>query len=98
MLYSFVCVDKAGALQTRLDNRPDHLEYLKTFGDRLVIGGPMLDNAEDKPVGSLIVAKFDSKEEAERFAADDPYAKAGLFESVTIRPYKAPFFNPEAVE
>ena len=38
--------------------------------------------------GSVLIVEFDDSAAAERFAADDPYAKAGLFETVTIRPWR----------
>ena len=82
MLFALTARDKAGHLQTRLDNRPDHLEYLDKTGC-VVHAGPLM-RADEKPMGSLIVLDLPNMAEAEAWAAQDPYAKAGLFQSVEI--------------
>jgi uncharacterized protein len=87
MLYVIHCFDKPGHLQVRKDNRPAHVEYLKSFGVRLQAAGPTLDVAGDMN-GSVVILELETQEEAERFAANDPYAKAGLFEKVSIQPWK----------
>ena len=88
MLFAITCIDKPNSLDLRLANRPPHLEYLNSHLARIVIAGPLLDDAGEKPVGSLLVMEFDDTAGAEAFAAGDPYAKAGLFQSVSIRPYR----------
>ena len=88
MLFAITCIDKPNSLDLRLANRPPHLEYLNSHLARIVIAGPLLDDAGEKPVGSLLVMEFDDTAGAEAFAAGDPYAKAGLFQSVGIRPYR----------
>ena len=87
MLYVIHCFDKKDQLQVRMDNRPAHVDYLKSFGDKLHAAGPTLD-ADENMNGSLVILDLESSSEAEAFAADDPYAKAGLFETVTIQPWK----------
>lgn len=75
-------IDKAGELQTRLDTREAHVAYLKASGV-VEMAGPLLDDAGEM-CGSLIILDVPDMAAAEAFAADDPYAKAGLFESVTL--------------
>ncbi len=87
MLYLIHAFDKSDHLQVRMDNRPAHVEYLKSFGEKLQAAGPTLDAAENMN-GSLVVLEFSEISEAEAFAANDPYAKAGLFEKVIIQPWK----------
>ncbi|MDT8420187.1 MAG: YciI family protein [Desulfuromonadales bacterium] len=87
MLYVIHCFDKQDSLQVRLDNRPEHVAYLKSFGDKLHAAGPTLDAAENMN-GSLVILDLESLTEAEAFAANDPYARAGLFERVSIQPWK----------
>ncbi|MEP3045660.1 MAG: YciI family protein [Roseibium sp.] len=95
MLFALFCTDKAGALQTRLDNRPAHIEFLNGLGDRLKAAGPTLDD-DGNMAGSLVVIEAANREEAVAISQKDPFAIAGLFESVEIRPWKWVFKNPEA--
>ena len=86
------CVDKPGHLDVRKANRDDHLAYIKGgFADRIVAAGPTLDPDMEGMNGSVFIIEFDAIEDAREFAANDPYAKAGLFESVVIRPFKKVF-------
>jgi uncharacterized protein YciI len=95
MLFAILCNDKADHLQLRMDTRPAHVEFLKGLGEGLKFAGPFLD-ADNKPNGSLVVIEAASQQEAEQIAANDPYAHAGLFESVTVRPWNWVFNNPAA--
>ena len=97
MLFAVLCTDKPNALQVRMDTRPVHLDFLNDLNARGVLrfAGPFLD-AAGKPNGSLVVIKAETAEEAGAIAAADPYAKAGLFATVDIRPWNWVFNNPEA--
>ncbi|GAB5438754.1 MULTISPECIES: YciI family protein [Falsiruegeria] len=85
MLIALIAKDKAGALQTRLDNRPAHVDYLKSTGV-VSQAGPLLDG-EDM-IGSLVILDVEDMAAAQDWADNDPYAKAGLFESVELIPWK----------
>ncbi len=61
-----------------------HVAHLLALGERFVIGGPFLD-ANDRPVGSLVVIEADSAAEAEAFAAADPFVLNGVYGTVTVR-------------
>jgi uncharacterized protein len=97
MLFAFLCQDKPGALQLRMDTRPEHVAWLNEINAAgvLTFAGPFLDG-DGKPNGSLVVVKAETLEEAQAISAADPYAKAGLFASVDIRPWNWVFNNPEA--
>jgi uncharacterized protein YciI len=86
MRVTLICHDKPGALQTRLDNREAHLAHIATSGV-VEMAGPFLDET-GAMTGSLIVLTVASLDEARAWAAADPYAKAGLFQSVTLREWK----------
>ncbi len=88
MLYVIDCRDKPGTSQIRLDTRADHLAYLATLGERLFAAGPTLTADGQAMTGSILIIEFADAGEAEAFATADPYARAGLFESVTIRPWR----------
>lgn len=95
MLYAVISNDKKNHGTVRADTRPEHLEYLKSLGKTLKFAGPFLDNNGDAN-GTLMVVEAKSKEEAAGYAANDPYAKVGLFISVEIRPWRWSVHNPEA--
>lgn len=96
MLYAITCTDKPGKLVLRMETRPAHLAHLQAHQSQLVLVGPLLD-MEGKPCGSLLVIEAAHRETAEAFAAEDPYAKAGLFESVIVRPFRTVFKDGQQV-
>ena len=86
MRVALVCIDKPDALPTRTENRSAHLAYIADTGV-VEMAGPFL-NPEGQMTGSLIVLNVESLADAENWAMLDPYAKAGLFQSVTITEWK----------
>ena len=87
MLYALICTDKPDSLALRKASRPDHLDYLKSLGDTLVLAGPFTEDDGVTMTGSLVVIEAPSLEAANQIADGDPFAKAGLFASVDIRPW-----------
>src|SRR5262245_20359235 len=87
MLYALICTDKPGALPVRMANRPQHVEYLKSLGDIVVLAGPFL--AEDGATmnGSLIIVEAPSLDAARDIAAGDPFVKTGVFADIQVRPW-----------
>ena len=85
MLIALIARDKPGALQTRLDNRSAHLAYIEETGV-VSHAGPLLDG--DAMIGSLVVLDVEDLAAAQSWADNDPYAKAGLFQSVELIPWK----------
>lgn len=83
MLFVIRCTDKKNHLSVRQENRPVHVEYLKSFGAKLFAAGPLLDE-DEQMCGSVVILDLPDRNAAESFADGDPYAKAGLFEQVTI--------------
>ena len=95
MLYTFVCQDVEDSLDKRLSVRPAHIARLVELQEqgRLIAAGPnpAIDNNDPGPAGftgSIIIAEFDSLEDAQAWADADPYIEAGVYESVTVKPYK----------
>ncbi|ESW91031.1 MULTISPECIES: YciI-like protein [unclassified Mesorhizobium] len=97
MLFALICKDKPGSLQVRVDTRPVHVAFLERLNadNKLAFAGPFLD-AEGKPNGSLVVVEAPDLAGAQALSAADPYAKAGLFESVEIRQWNWTFNKPAA--
>ncbi len=95
MLYAIMGTDREDSLEARLAVRPEHLERIKALQDegRLILAGPLpaIDSEDPGPAGfcgSLIVAEFDDLETAQRWADEDPYARTGVFTSVSVKPFK----------
>ena len=86
MLYAIICIDKPGALEIRKANRDNHLAHIKGADGAIVQAGPFLD-AQGEMCGSLLIFEGDLAG-AEAWAAVDPYAVAGLFQSVEVRAWK----------
>jgi uncharacterized protein YciI len=87
MLFVISSIDRKDALELRLATRQAHLAYVRD-NQMVRLGGPFLDEAGTM-AGSLIVLEADDLAKAQAFAANDPYTKAGLFEAVSVRPWKA---------
>ena len=85
MLYAVICRDKPGALQVRLDTRAEHLAYIEATGI-VRMAGPFLE--EGQMCGSLVIIEAESLAAAQDWAANDPYAKAGLFASASVTEWK----------
>ena len=86
MLIALIARDKDGHLQTRKDNRDAHLSYIEAT-EVVQQAGPLLSDAGDM-IGSLVILDVADMAAAEDWAANDPYAKADLFESVELIPWK----------
>jgi uncharacterized protein len=96
MLFAFICTDKPDALPIRKEKRPEHLAYLKNLGDTLKFAGPFTAEDGETMNGSLVVVEADSLQAAKGIADGDPFAKAGVFAHVEIRPWKWSINNPDA--
>ena len=95
MLYVIIGTDNENSLELRKAARPAHIERLEALKQqgRLRIAGPFpaIDNEDPGPAGftgSLIVAEFDSLQDAKKWADADPYVAAGVYADVTIKPFK----------
>ncbi len=95
MLYMINATDVADSLENRLAARPAHLTRLQHLKDegRLVLAGPFPSIDANDPgtagfTGSLIVAEFESLEQAKAWADADPYIHAKVYKSVEVKPFK----------
>lgn len=95
MWYAIISEDTENSLAKRLTARPAHLarlEALKTQG-RLLLAGPHPAIDSENPgdagfTGSLVIAEFDTLQDARHWADEDPYITAGVYASVTVKPFK----------
>ncbi|MHB1053694.1 MAG: YciI family protein [Thiobacillus sp.] len=98
MFYAIVGQDVPDSLDQRLSARPAHLDRLHTLQQtgRLLLAGPfpVIDSNDPGPAGfsgSLIVAEFDSLAAAQSWADADPYVAAGVYTTVSVKPFKKVF-------
>ena len=87
-LFLLLCTDVDGAGSLRAATRETHLAYLAAHADAVKLGGPWLDDADGAPRGSMLVVEARDLAGARAFAASDPYALAGLFDDVQVRPWR----------
>jgi len=94
MLYSIVGIDVENSLQARLAARPEHVERLKQLVSqgRLVLAGPnpAIDSSDPGDAGftgSIIIAEFNSLQDAQDWADADPYILGGVYDSVEVKPF-----------
>ncbi|MBI5439236.1 MAG: YciI family protein [Nitrosomonadales bacterium] len=95
MLYAIIGQDIPDSLNKRIAARPAHLARLQTLQEegRLLLAGPFpavdaVDPGAAGFTGSLIVAEFASLKIARKWADADPYVAAGVYQQVTVQPFK----------
>jgi len=87
MLYVIHALDKPGRTQTRLDNYADHKSYISSASIKTLVSGPLLDDDGETMIGSFFLVEADSREDVIRFNAADPFARIGLWQSVSIHAF-----------
>lgn len=94
MYFAIIASDVPNSLEKRLSVRDAHLGRLKQLNEagRLLIAGPHPATDEENPAelaftGSLVVAEFENLQQAQAWADDDPYIKAGVYADVLVKPY-----------
>ncbi len=80
--------DKAGALDLRLATREAHLAWVGDHAAIVLMAGPVFQDDGETMAGSTFVIEADDLAAARAWAADDPYSKAGVFDTVEIRPFR----------
>ena len=94
MLFLIVNIDKPGRNDVRLANRPAQHEYIEQFRDCIKFAGPTTTEDGTMSTGNMFVLEADSYDEVLGFTRDDPYFRAGLFDTTLIRPWSWTFNVP----
>lgn len=95
MPYAILTQDKPGTAQLRADKRAAHLEYLTAHQHLLLAAGALIEDDGTGGKGGILIVDTDDRQEAERFIANDPFTKAGLFEKVTVTRWRKAFFDKQ---
>jgi hypothetical protein len=93
MSFAIITTDKPGREQVRAECQTAHKKYLDDNKHRLLAAGAMLRDDAVTAHGGLLLVDTDSREEAEEFVRNDPFSKAGLFESLVITRWRKAFFD-----
>ena len=88
MLFIATCTDKPDRAPTRKENRPAHLAYLGGLSDKVKAGGALLTPDQTAVLGSLLIIEAADEAEVAALLAEDPYAKAQLFATIDIKPWR----------
>lgn len=88
MLFVAICADKPETADKRMENRPAHLAYLNGLGARVKTGGALLAPDHKTSVGSMIIFEAETEAEVLALLAKDPFSLAGVFESVSVKPWR----------
>ena len=96
MLYIIYQEDRADGAAIRAATRAEHLAYLERHAEIVVLGGAMLADDGMTRTGSVLIINVRDRDAAERFSAEEPFRKAGLFRSVKITRMRRGQWNPGA--
>ena len=96
MLYIIYQEDGPNSAALRAEHKPAHFDYLDANEDILVLGGAMLADDDVTRIGSVLIINVASREEAERFSANEPLRRAGVFREVKITRMRRGQWNPAA--
>jgi uncharacterized protein len=94
MFFAIQCVDAKGVDAIRNEHLMPHKDYLISQKHILVVGGALLADGSDEPIGSLYIVNVADRRAAEAFSKSDPFTTAGVFGTVTIRAMRKSHWNP----
>ncbi len=95
MAYAILNRDKPDSGHLRAETRAEHVAWLDAKKDILLAAGALIDDDGTGGHGGVLIIDADDRAAAEAFIAEDPFTKAGLFESVTVTRWRKAFFNFE---
>lgn len=96
MLFVLLCTDRENTVEQRLATRPAHVVRLEALNEqgRLLTAGAMpkeRDNPQAGFYGSVMIVDFASREELDKWLAEEPFVLAGVYEKVEVRPFNKAF-------
>ena len=88
--------DGEGMLEKRMEVRPRHLENMTRNKEHVVCAGGILDEA-GKPIGSVLVLDFESRDQLDAYLAGEPYIIEKVWENVKVEPLNVVIVKGEKV-
>ena len=96
MLYMVYGIDASDAAKLRAGARENHFAYLDAHEDILVLGGATLGDDGETRTGSVLIINVPDRAAADAFAENEPFRRAGVFETVTLTRMRRGQWNPDA--
>jgi uncharacterized protein YciI len=92
-LFVMIGHDGAEGAVRRNQHRDQHVAYWSDLSDegRVTLAGPMRTDDDDASCGAVIVFEAADLEQARGVVNGDPYVYGGVFESLTVSPFKHVF-------
>jgi uncharacterized protein YciI len=87
VIFVFHLLDKPDSAALRSTIRPAHKAYLALVADRMAFAGPLLSDDGKTMIGSLLAIDFANREAAEKWQADEPFTRAGVYASSSVLPF-----------
>lgn len=93
MPYVIQTFDKPNHGHVRVANRAEHRKYLEDNAHRILASGGMMTDDGGDGNGAITIVDTEDRQEAEKFIADDPFSRVGLFERVVVTRWRKAFFD-----
>jgi uncharacterized protein YciI len=87
MHFTVYCLDHPNMVARRLENYDAHKAYLQTAPVKALISGPLTQSDGQTMIGSFFLYEADHIEDIKKFVEGDPFNKAGIWNTVDIRPF-----------
>jgi uncharacterized protein YciI len=87
MHWLMICRHKSSLSELREKHRDAHRQHVTTGGGglaRVLIGSALTGDDAETPIGNFGILEAPTREAAQAFAENDPFARAGLIESIEI--------------
>ena len=97
MPYLIYAIDHDGVEQKREELRQAHRNHLSAAGKKLLGSGALLDDQGATIIGGLSILDTEDKDEAQRFASEDPYSVAQLRKETRVIKWRRRWLDGEFV-
>ena len=95
MPFLIFALDHDGKSEVRENLRQAHRDHVSKAGKKLLTAGALLADDKTTVIGGISLLDTDSREEAEKFAYEDPYEKAGIRKQTMILRWRRRWLDGE---
>jgi uncharacterized protein YciI len=89
--WAIYCWDKSGVADKRRALLAEQKAYVKSFGERVIGYGHFLSDDGRDTLGTSFFIQLDDRAAVEKFVADEPMSKAGVYSKVEIQRWSNSF-------